>query len=127
MALILILQLYLNLTVVLIFQRQLIHMLILSHSFKFLRALHSYASQARKIVNEAQVNEDPNAKMVRELRLEIEQLRAQYGDGAGKVRSTNCLSVFLFVRLYFGPPIVRFAFLFSRSHPILLLLPCYIP
>eukprot|EP00730_Choanoeca_flexa_P005630 TRINITY_DN11987_c0_g1_i1.p1 TRINITY_DN11987_c0_g1~~TRINITY_DN11987_c0_g1_i1.p1 ORF type:complete len:1495 (+),score=462.43 TRINITY_DN11987_c0_g1_i1:149-4633(+) len=39
-----------------------------------------YAHQARQIVNDATVNEDPNAKLVRELREEIERLRAQYGD-----------------------------------------------
>eukprot|EP00045_Choanoeca_perplexa_P016795 m.231199 g.231199 ORF g.231199 m.231199 type:complete len:1500 (+) comp17361_c0_seq2:265-4764(+) len=39
-----------------------------------------YANQARQIVNEASINEDPNAKLVRDLREEIERLRAQYGD-----------------------------------------------
>ena len=40
-----------------------------------------YAHQARQIVNDATVNEDPNAKLVRELRDEIERLRSMYGDG----------------------------------------------
>uniref|UniRef100_A0A915BGU3 Kinesin-like protein unc-104 n=2 Tax=Parascaris univalens TaxID=6257 RepID=A0A915BGU3_PARUN len=36
-----------------------------------------YADRAKKIVNHAVVNEDPNAKVIRELREEVEQLRAQ--------------------------------------------------
>ncbi|VDM24955.1 unnamed protein product [Toxocara canis] len=36
-----------------------------------------YADRAKKIVNHAIVNEDPNAKVIRELREEVEQLRAQ--------------------------------------------------
>ena len=36
-----------------------------------------YAHNARSIVNEAKVNEDPNAALIRELRAEVEALRAQ--------------------------------------------------
>ncbi|CAE6397149.1 unnamed protein product [Rhizoctonia solani] len=42
-----------------------------------------YADQAKKIKNKAVVNEDPNAKMVRELREELEMLRARVGGGGG--------------------------------------------
>ena len=34
-----------------------------------------YADQAKKIKNKAKVNEDPNAKLVRELKEELEMLR----------------------------------------------------
>ncbi|CAJ0938025.1 unnamed protein product, partial [Mesorhabditis belari] len=36
-----------------------------------------YADRAKKIVNHAVINEDPNAKIIRELREEVEQLRLQ--------------------------------------------------
>ncbi|KDN48024.1 hypothetical protein RSAG8_03040, partial [Rhizoctonia solani AG-8 WAC10335] len=42
-----------------------------------------YADQAKKIKNKAVVNEDPNAKMVRELREELEMLRARVVGGTG--------------------------------------------
>ena len=45
----------------------------------------SYAHQARSIVNEASVNEDPNIQLIRALRAEIEALRSQYGDAKGHV------------------------------------------
>eukprot|EP00039_Didymoeca_costata_P016630 m.300660 g.300660 ORF g.300660 m.300660 type:complete len:1171 (+) comp16422_c0_seq10:196-3708(+) len=38
-----------------------------------------YADSAKRIVNHAVVNEDPNARMIRELREELEALRAQVG------------------------------------------------
>ena len=37
-----------------------------------------YADQAKKIKNKAVVNEDPNAKLVRELKEELEMLRGEY-------------------------------------------------
>ena len=39
-----------------------------------------YADQAKKIKNKAKVNEDPNAKLVRELKEELEMLRGMYCD-----------------------------------------------
>lgn len=36
-----------------------------------------YADSAKRIVNRAVVNEDPNAKIIRELRTEVETLRQQ--------------------------------------------------
>lgn len=42
-----------------------------------------YADQAKKIKNKAVVNEDPNAKLIRELKEELEMLRARAGGGAG--------------------------------------------
>lgn len=44
-----------------------------------------YAQQARSIVNDAKINEDENIALIRELRLEIERLRGQYGDAKGHV------------------------------------------
>lgn len=37
-----------------------------------------YADQAKKIRNKAVVNEDPNAKLVRELKEELEMLRGAF-------------------------------------------------
>lgn len=36
-----------------------------------------YADRAKRIVNRAVVNEDPNARIIRELREEVEKLRVQ--------------------------------------------------
>lgn len=46
-----------------------------------------YADQAKKIKNKAVVNEDPNAKLVRELKEELELLRGEYAPGW---RCVNC-------------------------------------
>lgn len=42
-----------------------------------------YADQAKKIQNKAVVNEDPNAKLIRELKEELDVLRARAGVGSG--------------------------------------------
>ena len=42
-----------------------------------------YAHQARSIVNDAKVNEDPNIALIRDLRAEVDAMRAQYGDSKG--------------------------------------------
>jgi hypothetical protein len=42
-----------------------------------------YADQAKKIKNKAVVNEDPNAKLVRELKEELEMLRARVASASG--------------------------------------------
>eukprot|EP01088_Endostelium_zonatum_P013652 TRINITY_DN2837_c0_g1_i1.p1 TRINITY_DN2837_c0_g1~~TRINITY_DN2837_c0_g1_i1.p1 ORF type:complete len:1343 (-),score=433.86 TRINITY_DN2837_c0_g1_i1:127-4155(-) len=42
-----------------------------------------YAERAKMIKNKAIINEDPNTKMVRELREEIAKLKAQLGTGGG--------------------------------------------
>ncbi|KAJ7229095.1 kinesin-like protein [Mycena pura] len=43
-----------------------------------------YADQAKKIKNKAVVNEDPNAKLVRELKEELEMLRARVAGSGGE-------------------------------------------
>lgn len=43
-----------------------------------------YADQAKKIKNKAVVNEDPNAKLVRELKEELEMLRARVAGTSGE-------------------------------------------
>ncbi|RXW24238.1 hypothetical protein EST38_g1621 [Candolleomyces aberdarensis] len=43
-----------------------------------------YADQAKKIKNKAVVNEDPNAKLVRELKEELEMLRARVSGASGE-------------------------------------------
>ena len=47
-----------------------------------------YADRAKRIVNHAIVNEDPNAKVIRELREEVEKLREQLSQA--EVRSARC-------------------------------------
>ena len=39
-----------------------------------------YSDRAKRIVNHAVVNEDPNARIIRELRSEVEELRKQLDD-----------------------------------------------
>lgn len=60
-----------------------------------------YADQAKKIKNKAVVNEDPNAKLVRELKEELEVLRgtllshlvaSMWGVGAHPVTQRACLA-----------------------------------
>ena len=49
-----------------------------------------YADRAKRIVNHAVVNEDPNARIIRELREEVEMLRKQLD--MAQVRGTSCLN-----------------------------------
>lgn len=44
-----------------------------------------YADSAKRIKNHAVVNEDPNARMIRELKEELAQLRSKLGGGSGTV------------------------------------------
>ncbi|KAJ8300829.1 hypothetical protein KUTeg_022348 [Tegillarca granosa] len=48
-----------------------------------------YAKQARNIVNTARVNEDPKARIIRELKAEIERLRDQQGGMNGDTHLAN--------------------------------------
>lgn len=48
-----------------------------------------YADSAKRIKNHAVVNEDPNAKMIRELKEELDQLRAKLSGGAGTIPEEN--------------------------------------
>lgn len=47
-----------------------------------------YADQAKKIRNKAVVNEDPNAKLVRELKEELEMLRGAFSPRLSSVQSS---------------------------------------
>ncbi|KAN0062413.1 hypothetical protein ACQY0O_005297 [Thecaphora frezii] len=47
-----------------------------------------YADQAKKIKNKAVVNEDPNAKMIRELKEELELLRSRVSGGGAEGEGT---------------------------------------
>ena len=47
-----------------------------------------YADSAKRIKNHAVVNEDPNARMIRELKEELAQLRSKLGGGVGAVGGT---------------------------------------
>ena len=51
-----------------------------------------YADRAKKIVNHAVINEDPNAKIIRELRAEVESLRAQLQHHVGQPDTATRLS-----------------------------------
>lgn len=46
-----------------------------------------YADRAKRIVNHAVVNEDPNARIIRELREEVEKLRVQLSQAEVRRRS----------------------------------------
>lgn len=50
-----------------------------------------YADRAKRIVNHAVVNEDPNARIIRELRQEVEALREMllHATGSSTVSSTS--------------------------------------
>jgi len=50
-----------------------------------------YAQQARMIVNAAQVNEDPNVRLIRDLKDEIAFLRSSVGDGGGTFAEVQSL------------------------------------
>lgn len=43
----------------------------------------SYADRAKRIVNHAVINEDPNARIIRELRMEVEALREMLKHATG--------------------------------------------
>ena len=58
-----------------------------------------YADRAKRIVNHAVVNEDPNARIIRELRSEVEELRKQLDDA--QVRDLiDCFVVCLYFILF---------------------------
>lgn len=46
-----------------------------------------YADRAKSIVNHAVVNEDPNARIIRELREEVEKLREQLTEAEVRITS----------------------------------------
>ncbi|KAI9710746.1 MAG: kinesin-like protein Klp8 [Bogoriella megaspora] len=48
-----------------------------------------YADSAKRIKNHAVVNEDPNARMIRELKEELAQLRSKLGGGNGVMGATG--------------------------------------
>lgn len=52
-----------------------------------------YAKQARSIINIARVNEDPKARLIRELRAEIEKLRVQTGIVSEDVISSSLVEI----------------------------------
>lgn len=48
-----------------------------------------YADRAKSIVNHAVVNEDPNARIIRELREEVEKLREQLTEAEVRIALTS--------------------------------------
>lgn len=48
-----------------------------------------YADRAKRIVNHAVVNEDPNARIIRELREEVEKLKVQLSQAEVRGRSDD--------------------------------------
>lgn len=59
-----------------------------------------YADRAKRIVNHAVVNEDPNARIIRELREEVEKLKVQLSQaevrgGSGERRQNRRKTVML--------------------------------
>lgn len=67
-----------------------------------------YADRAKRIVNHAVVNEDPNARIIRELREEVEKLKVQlsqaevreWGEGGVHIRNESFLFSFSFCPLF---------------------------
>jgi len=59
-----------------------------------------YANQVKKIKNKAVVNEDPNAKLVRELKEELEVLRGMYNFIALSLAFFLCLVMTIVFILY---------------------------
>uniref|UniRef100_D3ZM20 Kinesin family member 13A n=1 Tax=Rattus norvegicus TaxID=10116 RepID=D3ZM20_RAT len=54
-----------------------------------------YADRAKRIVNHAVVNEDPNAKVIRELREEVEKLREQLSQAEERQRQLESMGISL--------------------------------
>lgn len=49
-----------------------------------------YADRAKRIVNHAVVNEDPNARVIRELREEVEKLKEQLSQAEVTLFTVQC-------------------------------------
>lgn len=62
-----------------------------------------YADRAKRIVNHAVVNEDPNARIIRELRQEVEALREmlKHATVGHAIPALVCFILFCFVLLNF--------------------------
>lgn len=86
-----------------------------------------YADRAKRIVNHAVVNEDPNARVIRELREEVEKLKEQLSQAEVTLYTVQCKMSFsrkchvLCGRLAFFPNVERkslapilFSFLFKE-------------
>ena len=60
-----------------------------------------YANHAKNIINKPTVNEDPNVKLIRELREEIRELRTLLGANIVSILSffEHCLSIYLSIYL----------------------------
>lgn len=61
-----------------------------------------YADRAKNIVNHAVVNEDPNARIIRELREEVEKLRVQLTQAEVrffKMSQERCVIVLVYLGL----------------------------
>lgn len=55
-----------------------------------------YADRAKRIINHAVVNEDPNARIIRELRQEVEQLKEML-----KFATASTIPVSITLKLFF--------------------------
>lgn len=53
-----------------------------------------YADRAKRIVNHAVVNEDPNARVIRELREEVEKLKEQLSQAEVTLFTVQCKQSF---------------------------------
>lgn len=68
-----------------------------------------YADRAKRIVNHAVVNEDPNARIIRELREEVDKLRVQLSQAevrpgtGGATERYSTMSAYIF--LAWGAPV----------------------
>ena len=86
---------------------------------KELHLINRYADRAKRIVNHAVVNEDPNARIIRELRAEVDALKDMLKHASVRKRNVpsilrvqyqvaNCIFSFCLIK-------VRCTFLFKLS------------
>lgn len=59
-----------------------------------------YADRAKRIVNHAVVNEDPNARIIRELREEVDSLRKMLDEAQVLVTQRSMVLFMLFIFIF---------------------------
>lgn len=74
-----------------------------------------YADRAKSIVNHAVVNEDPNARIIRELREEVEKLRDQLTQAEVHYKQMICLNEFFFLLLLCDYSVCLFFLVYEGS------------
>lgn len=73
-----------------------------------------YADRAKRIVNHAVVNEDPSARIIRQLREEVERLRSQLGGGGAISRKQTIRHQPSCLLTFFSLPLSLFLYLWLK-------------